>query len=465
MSAAAGPQESIDLLRRRLALHALWRAGLVFLPPLLAVWYIVFFLYRFSWLGPDAVMLSGAAVMVAAAALTAARFRARAPSSLLAARLIDEKAAAEDRFVTLATLAPAAGPPEFFSQLHSEAAALARMVDVKKDFPFHIERSILYSIIAALATVLLFQLVLEFAPPGPSGAKLAARAAKLADDSRFTDLAAPLSAAAAKLQGRSLGEGDKQALLADILGQVEDRIAAETARGGDAATLEKIAAEIRQMQKSESSSRFRLPWTNESGEEGGGAGGSGRGSGQGAGNRGGQKSNQQNGAGSGERQSGAKLDGGGQRGEKAEEQKQGSLKRSGREGKEDARQAKGGGENEGGKAAQQKQGDGEGGERSGRGSQGDVQRDGAVGVASDDKPPERFAAPGEKLSGDLKDLRTVIVRLPDEGSAAASGTRPGQTKALAGALPSANVPLAPPADPQAAQEKQMLPLEYRGMIR
>src|SRR5689334_14646476 len=136
MSVAAGPQESIDHVRRRLALHALGRAGLVFLPPLLAAWYIVFFLYRFNWLGPDAVMLSGAAGLIAAAALTAARFRARAPTPLLAARLIDDKAAAEDRFVTLATVAPADGPPEFFSQLNSEAAALARTIDLKRDFPF-----------------------------------------------------------------------------------------------------------------------------------------------------------------------------------------------------------------------------------------------------------------------------------------------------------------------------------------
>ena len=461
MSAPAGPQESIDHLRRRLALHALSRAALVFLPPLFAAWYIVFFLYRFDWLGPDAVMLSGAAGLIAAAALTAARFRARAPTPLLAARLIDEKAAAEDRFVTLATIAPAAGPPQFVSQLNSEAAAFARSIDLKRDFPFRIERAILNSIIAALAIVVLFQLVFEFAPSGSAGEKLAAAAAKLADDSRFADIAAAVSSAAAKLQGASLSQGEQQAILAEIGSQVEDRMAAEKTRGGDAAALEAIAAEIRQAQKNESSSGFRLPWTSEAGEDSGGGSGN---NGQGSGDSGGQKLKQGNTDGSSEKQSGAKLQGGAQRGEKAEEQKQGDLKRSGAESKPDAREANGGGENEGSKAAQ-RNGASEGGERNGRlASKGDVQRDGASGASSTDKPPARFAAPGEKLSGDLKDLRTVIVRLPDEGNAA-SGTREGQRTAPAGAMPGANAPLAPPADPEAAQEKQMLPLEYRGMIR
>ncbi|HEX2386004.1 MAG TPA: hypothetical protein VHL99_05540, partial [Candidatus Binatia bacterium] len=346
--------------------------------------------------------------------------------------------AAEDRFVTLATLAPAAGPAEFFSRLNSEAAALVRTVDFKKDFPFRIERAILNSIIAALAAVLLFQLLFEFAL-SPSGEKLAA--------------------AAAKLQGRSLSETEKQTMLADILARVEDRIAAERARGGDTAALEAIASDIRQTQKSESASRFRLPWMNESGDESG----SGQGS-SGQGNGDGQKLDQGSGSGSGAKQSGGKPQGGVQRGEKAEEQKQGSLNRSGTESKQDAREVKRGGENEGGEAAQ-KNGDAEGGERSGGvQAKGDGPRDGAAGAASGDKPPARFAAPGETLSGGLKDLRTVIVRLPDEGSRA-SGTRKGQTKAPAEALPGANVPLAPPADPQAAQEKQMFPLEYRGMIR
>jgi hypothetical protein len=435
MSAPAGPDQSIDLLRRRLTAHALWRSGLVFLPPLLAVWYIVFFLYRFSW-----------------------------PTALTAARLIDEKAAAEDRFVTLATLAPAAGPPEFFLQLNSEAAALARTVDLEKEFPFHVERSVLNSIIATLAAVLLFQLVFEFAPPRSSGEKLAAAAGKLADDSRFADLAATLSAAAAQLQGRSLSEHEKQSTFAEILGQVEDLIGAEKARGGDTAALEKIAAEIREMRKNESSSRVRLPWANESGKEGGGAGDSGQAAGKGGGQKLGQ--GKASGAGSGDKQRGANLVGGSQRGEKAEDERKGNLDGSATETKDHARQLKGGGENEGGKTALQKKGDAEGDQRSGGvAPKGDAQRDGAAGAASGDKPPARFAAPGEKLSGDLKDLRTVIVRLPDEGSGAASGTRQGQTKAPAGALPSANVPLAPPADPQAAEEKQMLPLEYRGMIR
>src|SRR5436190_6532815 len=252
MSALAGPEDCLDRVRRRLALHALWRSGLLFLPPLFAAWYIVFFLYRFAWLDADAVMISGAALLIAAAAFTAARFRARAPSPLAAARLIDETAAAEDRFVTLATAETAAAPAEFFSQLKSEAAALARMIDVKRDFPFRIERAIVNSIIAALAAVLVFQLVFELAPgfrPTLPRETLAAAAQKLAHDPRFADLAAAMSAAAAKLDDPSLSQNEQRAILGDMRDKLDRRIALEKFHGGDVSAADKTADEIRQQAK------------------------------------------------------------------------------------------------------------------------------------------------------------------------------------------------------------------------
>ena len=496
MSVPAGPQEYIDLLRRRLALHALWQSGLVFLPPLLAAWYIVFFLYRFAWLDPDAVMISGAAFLIAAAALTAVRFRAHAPSPLATARLIDETAAAEDRFVTLATVEGASGPAEFFSRLNSEAVALARTIDFQEHFPFRAGRSMVNSIIAALTAVVIFQLAFELTPPllpaRPVG-KLAAAGQKLAGDLRFAELAAALSAAAEKLEGRSLSAEEKQTILRDILNQLDERIAREKARGGDISTLEEVAAEIRHEAKKNEESwsvtlpfkipsliPFRIPWIKQPDGEGGGggkgSGGQGHGS-QGEGD-GAQKLEQKNGGGSGmgeqregENPGGAKMQDGPQRAAGSEEKQQSKKTPDNRPDAQsnESRQLKDGGEKEGRKAATEKKGDAYGGDvKYGTEAKGELKGDRATaGAKSGEKMPARFAAPGEKPTGDLKDkdLRFVIVQLPEEESGTASGSREEQRKATAGALPSANVPLARPDDPHSAAEKQMLPLEYRGMIR
>src|SRR4051794_8979174 len=263
MRLPAAPENMTDMLRRRLGRQALWKSALFFTPPLLAAWYIVFFLYRFAWLTADSVVPAGAALLVAAAAFTAADFRARLPSKTAAARLMDEKSGGAERFITLATIEPAAGPAEFFSRLKLEAAELARRVDFKKDFPFRLERPIVDSLIAALVAIVLFQIVFQLAPAlrAPALAdRLAAVAKTLAQEPGNADLAAELSAAAAKLDNPALSEKERQAAAADILNKLEQRIAVEKAQGGDVSTLEEIANELGQAaNKKQDSSGITLP--------------------------------------------------------------------------------------------------------------------------------------------------------------------------------------------------------------
>lgn len=478
MNLLAAPDELIDSLRRRLAAQALWRSALLFIPPLLAAWYIAFFLYRFAWLGPDAVMATGAAVLIVAAGLTAARFYRRAPSRLVAARLADEKSKGEERFVTLATIGDA-GPAEFISRLRTEAAAIGRRIDFKRDFPFRGERAILNSLIAALAAVIVFQLAFEWLPawtPAAPDAKLAAAANKLAREPRFAGLAADISAAAQKLRQRSLSVEEKQAMVRDVLNKIEERIAAEKKRGGDVASLDTVAKQINEeaKQKSPTMSLFplRLPWLTRGDRAGTG---SGEGSGQGDGSGAAQKLDDKGGSGKGTGRrpgeaSGTKtLDPSRQTKDEPQFAVQ-SEKRLERPDhlQQDALKQKDGGDKQGRKSAEEKNDDGRGGDMNYRAGvkterKGNTEASGTSG----EKTPARRAAPGEKISEELKekDLRYVIVQLPEVESDSASGSREAQRGKPRQAAPSANVPLAPPDDPQLAGEKQMLPLEYRGLIR
>jgi hypothetical protein len=408
-------------------------------------------------------MITGAAMLIGAAGLTAARFYRREPSRLLAARLADEKSHGDERFVTLATIGDA-GPAEFVSRLRAEAAALVRRIDFRRDFPFSGERSILNSLIAALAAVIVFQLAFEWLPvffPAP-GNKLAAAAKRLAQEPRFAELAADISGAAQKLQRQSPSAEDKQAIIDEALKNVEDRIVVEQSHGADTTALQDAAEAIKKTMR-ETRTPLSLPWLAQ-------GGGNGKGSGQDVGSGAGQKFDNRGGSGSGERQEEKSADkaldrpqqktSGPQstaRGEKTLERPDHSIK--------DGSQVKPGGADEGRKTPEEKKGDGEGGEMKHLSGAKNQSGDGAKqsGRAGENSP----AAPGEKVSGELneKDLRYVIVQLPEEAGGNASGSRDAQGKKSPQAAPSANAPLARPDDPQAAGEKQMLPLEYRGLIR
>jgi hypothetical protein len=92
-----------DRLRR----HALWDSLAVIFPPVLALIYGAVTLYRAAMVNDSAFFF--AVVIAAGGGLLGVvlRFRSRIPSLPSAARLIDQKSGAKDRFLTLATIDPA----------------------------------------------------------------------------------------------------------------------------------------------------------------------------------------------------------------------------------------------------------------------------------------------------------------------------------------------------------------------
>jgi hypothetical protein len=228
-SVASQPEKIIGVVRHRLALHALWQAVLFFLPPLLAFYYMIFFLHRFDWLASDAVLVAGASLLVVASVSVVARFRSLAPSERVVARLIDDKAEGKDRFVTLATIEPMASPPALLSRLKREAAALLARIEFKRDFPFRVSRSFLNSCIASLIAIVLFHLSMELAPlfqPNTrDGNDLALVGEELARFPGLEKLAERLKAVATQVQDPAISDEEKLSSIEELRRQINQQLA------------------------------------------------------------------------------------------------------------------------------------------------------------------------------------------------------------------------------------------------
>jgi hypothetical protein len=448
-SAVTEPEKIIGDVRQRLANHALWQAVLFFLPPLLAFYYMIFFLHRFSWLDPDAVLIAGAALLVAGSAFAAARFRSLAPSERSVARLIDDKAAAEDRFVTLATIDPLAAPPALLSRLKTEAAALRARLEFKRDFPFRVSRSFLNSCIASLIALLLFHLALELAPllSSTRAGGLAPIGEELARFPGLEKLADRLKTVAAQVQDPAVADEEKRRSIEELQRQIDRQLAGSERAGG---RREELLSQAKNQL---------------SGLEEGLGSGEGQGKGKGAGER--QSSDQREGEGKGA------ADGG------AAEQQNGAAPATPSAAEKNLSQAP----RPAGQQQEKKAGELGGSEKK---ELDIVRQDQAAGIdrgRKDDKnnveskggsgPQDgknlhtsSLRRPGDQGEGEaLKNSRFVTVQLPEEQAASAGGKGDGG-RAISGSRPPVgNLPLARPDRPNAPAEKQMLPLEYRGMIR
>ena len=98
------PEGLVARLVNRLRHHTLWDFLLLYLPPAIVAIYCVTDLYRRGWIIESAFVVT----VLAAAALTLVvvmyYYRRALPSVRFAARLIDERAGAKDRFMTLSTI-------------------------------------------------------------------------------------------------------------------------------------------------------------------------------------------------------------------------------------------------------------------------------------------------------------------------------------------------------------------------
>ena len=152
------PEQRIGKLVARLRNHALWDSLLIFSPPLLVAIYLAVYLYRGAWIAPMTFLVMSGALIGLGLIAVVLRTRPLIPSVRSAARLVDEKSEAKDRFLTLATIDGALWPAALVGRLRSEAAALLERIDFHREFPYRMKRSFYWSFLVSLVLAVLFHL-------------------------------------------------------------------------------------------------------------------------------------------------------------------------------------------------------------------------------------------------------------------------------------------------------------------
>jgi hypothetical protein len=430
--------------------HALWDALLIFSPPLLVSVYLTVYLYRGAWIAqPTLVLLSIAIVGLGLVALVA-RYRPLRPSLPYAARLMDEKAEAKDRFLTLATIEAALWPPSFLARVRSEAAALLERIDFKREFPYRIKRSFYGSLSVSLFIVLLFHLWLPLVGSSiPPEEKIRQLAEKMAQRPSLSALSRNLQVLAKQLRDPSVPQQEKQTLIHESLEQVEEQQKKEQDQqnrdllGETSSTLQGLeqqssGSEETKADKGGGDMQSNLPQEGQDkGKESQGNGGDSKG------------------------EFNAQQSKDMQQGKAA----QGDPKE---QGKEKSQQNQGEGKSDQPNPNKSEQGTGPESKTQGGGGQEKTGKSRSEEIPQGQPPAERFHKPGEEGQGGIKGAGYVTVQLPEDVAADAQGqgstSKESKSTKARPKVPVSNVPL-PPHVPDAPAEKQQLPLEYRGIIR
>ena len=451
------PEGLIAHLVHRLRHHVLWDFLLIYLPPLIGAIYCVTDLYRRAWITQTTFVIA----VVAAAALTLVvimyGYRLALPSVRLAAHLIDERAGATDRFITLSTIEPLSCPPSLLGRLRAEATGFLRRVKLRHDFPYKLKRSFYRSLLGSLVFAFLFHLLLPIAEsrhdPGAVPARLREVAAKMAQRPQMAELARALQRLAAKMEDPHTPEQEKQIAVQEMQRKIEQEQNKEEQKdnrdllGQAASTLKGVEQQSGNGQEQQKNQ-----------DKGGG---------------GIQSNLPQEGQGEGKSSAGS---GGDTKGEITAQ-----LGKDTQQGKT----AQGDPKEQGGEKNQQKAGEGKGDhpdpsqadrdksqDVSGK-TQGDREDKLGKSKQSEDiprgaPPAERFSRPGEQGNEGIKGARYVTVQLPEDVAADSkgetTGTKDSKGNRVGPKLPVSNVPL-PAHAADAPTEKQQVPLEYRELIR
>ena len=448
--ARESPEQRVGKLVARLRNHALWDSLLIFSPPLLLAIYLTAYLYRGAWITPVTFLVVSGAVIGLSLVAVVLRTRPLIPSVRSAARLVDEKSEAKDRFLTLATIDVALWPAALVGRLRGEAAALLERIDFQREFPYRMKRSFYWSFLVSLVVAVLFHLSMPLMgstrPQAPANEKLGELAERMAQRPSLSALAHDLQTLAMKLQQPNVTEQEKQTLIQKNLEEVEKQQKEEKEKENrtllsEASStlqgLEQQSARGQQKDSEKSDGGAR----SERSQEGQGEGRQG----QGGGDPQDQRSAQQN-----------------------NDSRQGKATRSDskEQGKEKSQQNQGDGKDNQPDPSNKSDKDA-GKELTGKTSSGTLGRSRSDEIPQA-APPERFYKEGEKGNGGVKGARYVTVQLPEELAADSKGEgttskQAKETQAYS-KTPVSNVPL-PAHVPDAPMEKQQLPLEYRGIIR
>ncbi len=447
------PEQRVGRLVARLRHYALWDSLLIFSPPLLVATYFVAYCYRAGWITPITLLLLSAAIVGVGLFAVVARYRPLIPSMGSAARLVDERTDAKDRFLTLATIEVSPQPLSLVARLRGEAAALLERIDFQREFPYRIKRSFYWSLSGSLLAAVLFYLSMPLAESSlrqaPPYENIRELAEKMAQRPRLSGLAHELQTLATQLQQPNVPDAEKRTLIHQALEQVENQLKKEEEKENRDLLGDALSA----LQNLENQSDGR---PKESGKGGGGI----------------QNALADEKSGKGQQSQGNE---GTNKGERSAEQsndlQQGKSARgdSKEQGKEKSSQAEGEGRGE--QPDPNKSDKSPGAEVAGKtrgGPQEKLGRSRSEEPPKDTPPAERFYKPGEQGKEGIKGAGYVTVQLPEELAVESKGEgTPGKPAKETKTYPKAPVSNAPlPAHvPDAPAEKQPLPLEYRGIIR
>jgi hypothetical protein len=451
------PNELISELAARIRKHALWDTLLLISPPLLVMIDLVVSFYRRSWFdGAIAVigLVAGAATSGLAGLLL---YRSLVPSLQSTAQLMDRRADAQDRFLTLATIDPQYQRDSLVSRLSQQAVEFGNRIEPRRDFPYRIKGSFYWSLTVSALVALMFHWNLALAPMGfrpPVGPeRLRELAQAMARQPALAEVARALDELAVKLDDPRLAAQDKQKLIEELQTKIDQGKKTEE-RHSDSPMLGEASATLRDLQqqvssgqnqkdkKSKGGSNSEGDWPSEkSGKDG-----------QRQGNGGDRKG-----------------DVNAQMNESNEQGKSAGDKRGDQAGEQIPKNQ---GSGKGGKP-QKEAPDREKGQNMTAKTQGDKADPSDRHKSSEDIPqgapvPERFYQPGLKGKEGIKDARYVTVQLPEEAVGDFKADKAGPLESggrKAGAkIPLSNVPL-PAHVPDAPTEKQQVPLQYRRVFR
>ncbi len=446
------PENIVARVEQRLRDHVLWDSLLIYSPPLLAVLYLIADLYRAAWISPIPVLLLASGVIVIGLVAVILRFRPRVPSLPVVAGLVDDKAEAKDRFVTLTTVNSSQSSEIMLGRLRREAMGLLHRIEIRRDFPYRPKRSFYWSMTGSVVVIVLFHLLFNstLTKSGVSPQqRIRELAEQMAERPPLVEIARGLESLAAKLDDSQVSLEEKQAAIQEMQKQVEEQQKEEDQQdnkdllseaGSTLKSLEQEAGGENQQQQ----------------KEGGGVQGNASQEGQGEGKQ------SQDSGGDTKGELSAQLN---------PEMKDGKSTQGDPQGQS---QQNNPGEQKEQKADQpdrsnpEKSKTSESAGKMKEGSEGKSGKNRADEMPQDGAPAERYYKPGEQDREGIKGAKYVTVQLPEEiaanGNGVTTSSKDGKETRNRQRLPVSNVPL-PAHIPEAPAEKQRMPLEYRDLIR
>lgn len=451
------PEQLIHGLVRKLTHHVLWDALLIFLPPLALVLYCLSYLFFTAWISPVSAALLGFAALGLCGAAVVMRYRPKIPSARAAARLIDARAGAQDRFLTLATLEAAPGAASLLARLRAEAAGLQSRVALKREFPYKIQRHVYSSLAVSLAAALLFHLVLPLAHstlhPQSAHERLRDLAQQMATRPNLREIARSLQNLAAKLEDPKVPPREKRDGAQEERKKIQEQEKKQPQQQ-DRDLLSQAAGTLEGIEQQSGAGERKKD------QEGGGSSI--------------QSNLPQQGQGDGKQSEGSSGDSKGKlKAESNGEMQQGKMAQGDpkQQGKEKTAGNKSGGDDNQADPNKSGKDQSNNNDRAGKTDATGADRDGRNKVTEEipqvAPPAERFNKPGEGGYQGIKGAGYVTVQLPEELAAEGKGSQSKGAKSgktAASQVPVSNVPL-PKHVPDAPSEKQQMPLEYRGIIR